>query len=121
MTPNHDYTGGRTKSITDFRSPAGALLAGYETIVRGGGWRISLVASVAIRKNKRAFAGMCRLKSTRLCVRNPRQAMNPESWSVEAKALVGWERRRREWKRSTPRNQTQHKPPAMPVSARPSR
>src|SRR5689334_2723308 len=98
MTPNHDDTGGRTKSITDFRGRASASGGCYDTIVRGGGWRISLVASVAIRKNKRAFAGMCRLKSTRLCVRNPRQAMNPESWSVEAKALVGWERRRRKWK-----------------------
>ena len=46
---------------------------------------ISAVAKWAMRKNSSALAGICRLKSTKLCMRKPAEATRPESCKVPAK------------------------------------
>src|SRR6266849_5609555 len=84
------------------------------------GW-IWEVARWAIRKNRNAFEGMCRLKSTKPCTRKPTQATSPESCKVPAKELLSWRNRLENSLNNTPRNQTQQNPPRMPVSASASR
>src|SRR5438046_4063006 len=48
----------------------------------GEDWGISAVAKWAMRKNSSPFAGMCRLKSTKLCMRKQAEATRPESCRV---------------------------------------
>src|SRR6266852_5235586 len=118
MTPECDYTARMPNSISHLGDFDGATRGPWE----GGatGW-ISDVARWAIRKNRNAFEGMCRLKSTKPCTRKPAQATSPESCKAPAKELLSWRNRLKDSLSKTPRNQAQQSPPRMPVSARASR
>src|SRR4029077_4879987 len=88
---------------------------------RGVTRTISDVARFAMRKKSSAFAGMCKLKSTKLCTRKPVQPTRPERYSVAANEWLDSLKRRCDSKNNTPRNQAQHRPPRSPVSARASK
>src|SRR5215470_6124281 len=85
------------------------------------GTGIVVVAKFATRKNSRAFAGMCRLKSTRLCTKNPQQAMMAAHCKETTKDDGAARTRRLNSKTMVARKNAQQRPPRTPVSARASR
>src|SRR2546430_14681037 len=50
-----------------------------EAETSGSAFEICAVAKWAMRKNSSALARICRLKSTKLCMRKPAQATRPEN------------------------------------------
>src|SRR6266568_6758877 len=86
-----------------------------------GSCGISAVAKCAMRKKSQRLDGMWKLKSTRACTRNPAQATIPESCKEPAKEKSFRRKQEKDLSNKTTRNQEQHKPPRMPVSARASR
>src|SRR5258708_19927930 len=112
MTPECDYTGNRpSQSVISRISMARRLGCGRRAI-----GCISEVARWAIRKKRKAFEGMCRLKSTRLCTRKPLQATRPESCTAAAKELLSWRNRLKDELNKTHRNQAHQNPPQPTVS-----
>src|SRR5579863_2635961 len=79
------------------------------------------VARCADTKNSKAFAGICRLKSTRLWTNSPQHPTSPERFSAAPKDLPKSFKPRTDSIKSTARNHRQHRPPGIPVSARASR
>src|SRR5260370_37498346 len=88
--------------------------------VEGSCWR-SAVAKCAMRKKSQRLEGMWKLKSTNACTRNPAQATIPESCKAPTKEKSFWRKREKELSNKATKNQAQHKPPSMPVSARGAR
>src|SRR6266568_3800941 len=82
---------------------------------------MSAVAKCAVRKKSQRLDGMWKLKSTKACTRNPAQATIPESCKEPAKEKSFRRKQEKDLSNKTTRNQEQHKPPRMPVSARASR
>src|SRR5712671_6341640 len=115
--PGCDYTAVKLLAMRDFAGVAG-LCRRWRA---AGFWGMGAVARWVIRKKRRAFPGIWRLKSTRLCTRNPQQATRPERCNAAAKDLSETSKCLREEKNKRPKNEAQQRAPTRPVSANISR
>jgi len=107
MTPECDYTDKRPSQSSHF---GGFRWRDLWECGRGAKGCISQVARWAIRKNRSAFEGMCRLKSDQAMHKEAAAATSPESCKAPAKELLSWRNRFKDSLNKTPRNQAQQKP-----------
>jgi hypothetical protein len=78
------------------------------------GARIGSLGEVAIRDNKRkikAFDGICRLKSTRLCISRPQQATSDPAVTARTESILAVIKRFRLFRKTRTTNNKAHSPP----------